>query len=183
MSVWNVPQPLLDSIAGKILGNLDQVRRRVDDLRQQGKRVVLTNGGFDLLHVGHVRSLRHARALGDHLVVAVNSDESVRRAKGSQRPLFPQDERMEIVASLGCVDTVFVFGEDTADAVIDALKPDVHAKGPDYSRVLPEHATVQSYGGEVAVVGDPKDRSSSEFQQKLRRMVLEEMQSDDPGGG
>ena len=183
MSVWKVPHPLEDTIAGKILPDLEQARLRIKDLKQAGRRVVFTNGGFDLLHVGHVRSLRHARALGDHLVVAINSDESVRRAKGPQRPLFPQEERMEIVASLACVDTVFLFGEDTADAVIEALRPDVHAKGPDYSRVLPEHATVRGYGGEIAVVGDPKDRSSSEFQKRLRRIVLEEMQNDEPGTG
>lgn len=181
MSVWKLPPPLRDSIPGKILPDLGHVLRRVEELKRAGKRVVLTNGAFDLIHVGHVRSMRHARALGDHLVVAVNSDESVRRAKGPQRPLFPQEERVEILASLECVDTVFVFEEDTADGVIEALRPHVHAKGPDYSRVLPEHDTVSALGVEVAVVGDPKLRSSSELQEKLRRIVREEMPGSDPG--
>jgi D-glycero-beta-D-manno-heptose 1-phosphate adenylyltransferase len=161
--------PPSDGIEPKILRDLDGLRRRVEDLKRASKRVVLTNGGFDILHVGHVRALRHARALGDHLVVAVNGDDSVRRAKGPDRPVFPEDERAEIVASLSCVDTVYIFHEATVDRLLGDLRPHVHAKGPDYSlETVPERETVLAYGGEIAIVGDPKDHSSSAIFRNLR---------------
>ena len=168
MAIWRLPRPFEDKIPGKFCRSLEDVVHRVEALRRAGKRVVFTNGGFDLFHVGHVRSLRHARALGDHLVVAVNSDASVRRSKGPGRPLFPQEERLEIVASLDCVDTVFFFEDDTADRLIAVVKPHVHAKGPDYADTLPERSTVLSYGGEIVIVGDSKDHSSTEIQRRLR---------------
>jgi rfaE bifunctional protein nucleotidyltransferase chain/domain len=174
MCAWKLPPPLRDEIPEKFVPDLEALCRRIESLKQGGKRVVFTNGGFDLLHVGHVRSLRHARALGDHLVVAVNSDASVQRAKGPNRPLFPLAERLEIVASLACVDTVFVFEDDTADRLLGILKPHVHAKGPDYLRHgVPERATVLGYGGEIAIVGDTKDHSSSELQQRIARLLVE----------
>jgi rfaE bifunctional protein nucleotidyltransferase chain/domain len=168
MAAWRLPQPLEDRIPRKIVRDLGELVLRIEALKRDGKTVVFTNGNFDLLHVGHARSLRHARALGDHLVVAVNADASVRAAKGPGRPLFPQDERAEIVASLECVDTVYIFGESTADDLLRALRPQIHAKGPDYTaETVPERATVLQYGGEVAIVGDPKDHSSTEIQQDL----------------
>ena len=168
MFVWHLPAPLQDSISRKIVVDLDELVRRVEDLKRSGRKVVFTNGAFDLLHVGHIRSLRHARALGDHLVVAVNSDASVRRAKGAHRPFFPESERVETVAALEPVDTVFLFADDTVDALLATLKPHIHAKGPDYTlETVPERATVRAYGGEVVIVGDRKDHSSSELQRKL----------------
>ena len=162
-------------IQRKLVGSLAELMERVEGLKREGKRVVFTNGNFDLLHVGHVRSLRHARRLGDHLIVAINGDSYVRRAKGPHRPLFPQDERAEIVASLACVDTVFIFEGDTADEILLALKPHVHAKGPDYSlESVPERSTVLAYGGEIAIVGDPKDHSSTRLQDRLKELLLRE---------
>jgi len=125
--------------------------------RSQGKRLVLANGCFDLLHVGHVRYLRAARSLGDVLLVALNGDASVRRLKGAGRPLIPVAERAELVAALGDVDAVVVFDDDRADGLIARLRPDVHAKGTDYSEEsVPERETVLAAGGRVAIAGDPK---------------------------
>ena len=137
--------------------------------RAGGKTVVLTNGAFDLLHVGHVRYLRAAKKLGDILVVAINDDDSVRRLKGSDRPVFPLDERTELVASLEDVDHVVSFGEDDVREVIRSLKPDVHAKGTDYTaETVPERDAVLGYGGKVEICGDPKDHSTSELMARLR---------------
>jgi D-glycero-beta-D-manno-heptose 1-phosphate adenylyltransferase len=163
---WTPPP---DGVSEKIAPDLEWLRLRIEHLRRDGKRIVFTNGGFDILHVGHVRALRHARSLGDHLVVAVNGDRSVRAAKGPGRPLFPESERAEILAALGCVDTVYVFDAATVDSLLAELKPHVHAKGPDYTvETVPERATVLSYGGEIAIVGDPKRHSSTEAQRRLK---------------
>jgi rfaE bifunctional protein nucleotidyltransferase chain/domain len=130
---------------------------------------VLANGAFDLLHVGHVRYLRAAAKLGDILVVAVNDDASVRRLKGSGRPVFPLGERMELVAALEEVDYVVAFGEDDVRKVIRSLKPDVHAKGTDYTaETVPERDEVRGYGGRVEICGDPKDHSTSSLLARLR---------------
>jgi len=137
--------------------------------RSAGKTVVLTNGAFDLLHVGHVRYLRAAKKLGDVLVVAVNDDASVRRIKGFDRPVFPLEERMELLAALEYVDYVVSFAEDDVSAVIRTLKPDVHAKGTDYTReTVPERDAVLDYGGRVEICGDPKDHSTSSLLDRLR---------------
>jgi rfaE bifunctional protein nucleotidyltransferase chain/domain len=161
--------PPADGVGGKIAPDLERLRQRIERLKREGKRVVFTNGGFDLLHVGHVRALRHARSLGDHLVVALNGDRSIRAAKGPGRPLFPEAERAEVIASLGCVDTVYIFDAPTVDSLLAELKPHVHAKGPDYSiESVPERATVLAYGGETAIVGDPKNHSSTDLQRRLR---------------
>jgi rfaE bifunctional protein nucleotidyltransferase chain/domain len=137
--------------------------------RAGGKTVVLTNGAFDLLHVGHVRYLRAAAKLGDILVVAVNDDDSVRRLKGTDRPVFPLEERMELVASLEGVGYVVSFGEDDVREVIRSLKPDVHAKGTDYTpETVPERDEVLKYGGKVEICGDPKDHSTSTVLARLR---------------
>ncbi len=168
MSVWRLPHPLRDAVPDKLARDVEDLVGRVEALKRSGRVVVFTNGAFDLLHAGHVRSLRHARALGDHLIVAVNSDASVRRIKGPPRPFFPENERVELVACLEPVDTVFLFDDDTADRLLALLKPDIHAKGPDYSpETVPERATVASYGGRVMIVGDRKDHSSSEIFRRL----------------
>jgi rfaE bifunctional protein nucleotidyltransferase chain/domain len=124
----------------------------------------LANGGFDLLHVGHVRYLTGAKALGGRLVVAINSDESVRALKGEGRPIMPADERAEIVAALADVDVVVIFSELNVREIIREIRPDIQAKGTDYTAdTVPERDAVTEYGGRVEIVGDPKDHSSSEI--------------------
>jgi len=138
--------------------------------RARGRTVVLANGCFDLLHAGHVRYLRGARATGDVLVVAVNSDASVRRNKGPGRPVQGEADRAEILAALACVDYVTVFDEPTADDVLRALRPHVHAKGTDWrAEDVPEAATAREIGARVAIVGDEKTRSSSALLRKGAR--------------
>ena len=147
----------------KILSR-EGLRRRVEEWRRAGERVILANGGFDLLHVGHVRYLRGAKALGGKLVVAVNSDESVRGLKGEERPVMPENERAEIVAALGDVDAVVIFSERDVRAIIREIRPDVQAKGTDYTaESVPERDTVAECGGRVEIVGDPKEHSTSEI--------------------
>ena len=132
--------------------------------RDEGKRVVLANGCFDLLHVGHVRYLRSARDLGDVLIVAVNSDASVRRLKGQGRPLMGEDERAELVGALAPVDAVVVFDDDTVEPLIRRLRPHVQAKGTDYTpETVPERGAVAEVGGAVAIAGDPKDHSTRDL--------------------
>ena len=141
-----------------------ELRRRLDLERMAGRTIVLANGCFDLLHVGHVRYLEGAKREGDVLVVALNSDASVRRNKGAGRPLQPEGERVEILAAFGCVDYVTVFDEPTADALIRALRPNVHAKGTEWREDnVPEVATVREVGARVAIVGDPKTHSSTQL--------------------
>jgi rfaE bifunctional protein nucleotidyltransferase chain/domain len=138
--------------------------------RARGRRIVLTNGAFDLLHVGHLRALAAARAAGDVLVVALNDDESVRAAKGAGRPHVPLVERCELVAGFACVDFVTWFGERTLEATLRLLRPHVHAKGTDYTREsLPERAVDRELGIEIAICGDPKEHSSSALAERLER--------------
>jgi rfaE bifunctional protein nucleotidyltransferase chain/domain len=144
--------------------SVEEAGRLASGWRAQGKRLVLANGCFDLLHVGHVRYLQAARALGDALVVGLNSDASVRRLKGPGRPVMPAAERAELVAAVSGVDAVVVFDEDSADALIARLRPDVHAKGTDYTTdTVPEREAVAAGGGRVAIAGDPKDHSSKDL--------------------
>jgi D-glycero-beta-D-manno-heptose 1-phosphate adenylyltransferase len=146
---------------GKILGR-EELRDRVEQWRRAGERIILANGNFDLLHVGHVRYLRGAKALGGKLVVAINSDESVRALKGDGRPVMPAEERAEIVAALADVDAVVIFSELDVRALIREIHPDIQAKGTDYTvESVPERDAVAEYGGRVAIVGDPKDHSTS----------------------
>ena len=148
---------------GKILGR-DELRQRVEEWRRAGERITLANGNFDLLHVGHVRYLRGAKALGGRLVVAVNSDASVRALKGEGRPIMPDHERAEIVAALEDVDAVVIFPELDVRAIIREIRPDIQVKGTDYTAdSVPERDTVEECGGRVAIVGDPKDHSTSEI--------------------
>ncbi len=133
-------------------------------LRARGSKVVFGNGCFDLIHVGHVRYLQGARALGDTLIVGINSDHSVRELKGPGRPLQSEEDRAEMVASFQCVDYVVVFDDPTVDTVLLLLRPDIHAKGTDYTNEnVPERDTVRSYGGQVAIVGDPKGHSTKDL--------------------
>ena len=142
--------------------NREELIRRVAEARETGARIVLANGCFDVLHVGHVRYLEGARELGDILIVGINSDEQVAMQKGDGRPVLPASERAEIVAGLESVTYVTIFDEPTVSELLLALKPDVHAKGTDYTTdTVPEREVVRSYGGEVAIVGDPKDHSTS----------------------
>jgi rfaE bifunctional protein nucleotidyltransferase chain/domain len=137
--------------------------------RAQGKSIVFANGAFDLLHVGHVRYLEAARREGDWLAVAVNSDASVARAKGPGRPVLPEAERAEIVAALACVDAVTVFDADSPAELLAAVRPEVHAKGTDYSAdAVPERAVVAGYGGKTVIVGDPKDHATTDLIRRIR---------------
>jgi len=147
----------------KILGRA-KLRERVEMWRRSGEPIVLANGNFDLLHVGHVRYLRGAKELGGKLVVAINSDKSVRALKGEGRPVMPAEERAEIVAGLGDVDAVVIFPELDVRALIREIRPDIHAKGTDYTiDSVPERDAVAECGGRVAIVGDAKDHSTSEI--------------------
>ena len=146
----------------------EELVTRINAERENGSRVVLANGCFDVLHVGHVRYLAGARELGDVLVVGVNSDEQVARLKGPGRPILPATERAELVAALESVTYVTVFNEPTVEELLLALKPDIHAKGTDYTEdSVPERDVVRSYGGRVAIVGDPKDHSTSAILARL----------------
>ena len=136
----------------------------MDEWRRAGDRITLTNGNFDLLHVGHIRYLHGAKALGGKLVVAINSDESVRALKGEGRPVISENERAEIVAALEHVDAVVIFPEHDVRAIIREIRPDIHAKGTDYTpESVPERDSVAEYGGRVAIVGGPKDHSTTEI--------------------
>jgi rfaE bifunctional protein nucleotidyltransferase chain/domain len=147
----------------RLLG-LEEARGLVSRWRGEGKRVVLANGCFDLLHVGHVRYLDDARALGDALLVGVNSDASVARLKGAGRPIMTAAERAEIVGALASVDAVVIFDDDTADGLVATLRPDVHAKGTDYTaETVPERAAVLAAGGKVAIAGDPKTHATRDL--------------------
>ncbi|HEU4715181.1 MAG TPA: adenylyltransferase/cytidyltransferase family protein [Pyrinomonadaceae bacterium] len=146
----------------------EELLARVAAARAEGATVVLANGCFDVLHVGHVRYLAGARELGDLLVVGINSDEQVVRLKGPGRPILPAEERAELIAALESVDYVTIFDEPTVTELLLALKPDVHAKGTDYTEeTVPERAVVRSYGGRVAIVGDQKDHSTSAILTRL----------------
>jgi rfaE bifunctional protein nucleotidyltransferase chain/domain len=157
-------------MSGVLVRDHDELARRVAEARGAGKRVVFTNGGFELLHVGHVRSLQDARSRGDLLVVAVNSDASVRRNKGASRPVVPEDERAEMLCALSCVDLVTIFSDATVDGLLRRVRPTVHAKGTDYTpETVPERDTVREIGAEIAIVGDPKDHATSDLLERIRR--------------
>jgi D-glycero-beta-D-manno-heptose 1-phosphate adenylyltransferase len=147
----------------KILGRAE-LRRRVAEWRRAGERVTLANGCFDLLHVGHIRYLRAAKQLGGRLVVAVNDDDSVCALKGEGRPLMPAGERAEILAALADVDAVVIFSEPDVRTLLREIRPEIHAKGTDYTAdTVPERDTVMEYGGRVEIVGDPKSHSATDI--------------------
>jgi len=141
-----------------------ELRQRAEQWRRAGDTITLANGNFDLLHVGHVRYLAGAKNLGGKLIVAINSDDSVRALKGEGRPIMPAEERAEIVAALADVDAVVIFPELDVRAIIREIRPDIQAKGTDYTvESVPERDVVEEYGGRVEIVGDPKDHSTSEI--------------------
>lgn len=146
----------------------DALIARIAAEKTKGSSIVLANGCFDVLHAGHVRYLEGARALGHVLVVGINSDTQVARLKGEGRPILPERDRAELVASLEAVDLVTIFDEPTVTELLLALRPEVHAKGTDYTEeTVPERDVVRSYGGQVRIVGDPKDHSTSEMLRKV----------------
>jgi rfaE bifunctional protein nucleotidyltransferase chain/domain len=156
---------------GELL-TLDALRERVAGLRARGLRLAFANGHFDLLHVGHLRYLQGAKARGDVLVVGINGDGSVERLKGPGRPIVPAVERAELVAALEPVDFVVIFDEDTPELVLRALRPEVHCKGTDYGSPegVPEYEVVKSYGGETALVGDPKDHATRDLIARIQAL-------------
>jgi rfaE bifunctional protein nucleotidyltransferase chain/domain len=157
------PAPILDR---------DEIVRATETARSKGSTIVLANGCFDLLHVGHIRYLAGAKALGDVLVVGVNSDKQARALKGEGRPFVPENERAELVSAIRGVDYVTIFDEPTVEELIRAIRPDIHAKGTDYTtETVPEREIVRECGGQVAIVGDPKDHSSTEMIDIVRRAI------------
>jgi rfaE bifunctional protein nucleotidyltransferase chain/domain len=154
--------------AGKVV-SLEEARARVAEARAAGGSVALANGCFDVLHVGHARYLAGARAEADVLVVAVNGDDSVSELKGPGRPVTPEADRTLLVAGLACVDWVVLFRERDVGAVIDALRPDVHCKGTDYTaETVPERDRVRAHGGRIAIVGDPKRHDTRALIERMR---------------
>ena len=153
--------------SGKILSR-DSAIERIAEHRRRGQRIVLANGCFDLLHVGHVRYLEGARREGDVLVVGINSDASERLLKGDGRPILPAQARAALVAALAVVDYVVIFDEPNVEALLTALRPHVHAKGTDYTvETVPERALAAQLGVRIAVVGDPKQHSTRELLARL----------------
>jgi len=150
--------------------------RRIEELSNllKGKNVVLANGCFDILHVGHLRYLQGARKLGDVLVVAINSDKSMRSIKDSGRPILAEDERVVLVSALRCVDFVVLFDEPDVSRVLDVLRPAIHAKGTDYTEeTVPERDKVVGYGGSVRITGDPKEHSTRDIIQRILELSRE----------
>jgi D-glycero-beta-D-manno-heptose 1-phosphate adenylyltransferase len=159
----------MNQFSAPILSRTELVAR-VESERAGGRPIILTNGCFDLIHAGHIRYLNGAKDLGGFLVVGLNSDRQVEHLKGSGRPYISENERAEIIASLRCVDVVTIFDEPTVDDLINDIRPDIHAKGTDYTAdSVPERDRVRGYGGRIAIVGDPKDHSSTD----LIRMISE----------
>ena len=155
---------------GRYVRDRAELKRIIEEERKKGKKVVFGNGCFDILHVGHIRYLKGAKELGDILVVGLNDDTSVLTLGKRDAVITPLDERAEIVASIDGVDFVTSFSEPTVEGLLLELKPDIHAKGTDYTpETVPERKIVQSYGGEVAIVGDPKDHSTTAIIERLKR--------------
>ena len=150
-----IPAPVVDRL---------ELISMTHEARARGLPIILANGCFDVLHVGHLRYLAGAKALGGYLVVGINADEQVKKLKGDSRPVQNENDRAEIIAAIYCVDAVSIFNEPNVEELIRALRPDIHAKGTDYTEAsVPERETVIACGGRVVIVGDPKDHSSSEL--------------------
>ena len=148
---------------GEVLARADLLAR-VADARRAGRSIAFANGCFDLLHVGHVRYLASAAQEADVLIVAINDDESVRRLKGEGRPILPEADRAELLAALRFVDYVVIFPEPTVGPLLEAIRPDVHCKGTDYTLdSVPERDVVRGYGGRIAIVGDPQEHSTRDL--------------------
>lgn len=151
------------------LKNIDELKILVEKEREKGKKIIFANGCFDILHVGHIRYLKGAKELGNTLIVAINSDSSARKLKGNNRPLTKELERAEIISAIEYVDYVTIFDEPDVSKLLLTLKPDIHAKGTDYTEdTVPEIETVKSYGGRVAITGDKKERSSTGVIERLK---------------
>ena len=158
------PRPEPTEMSTKKILSREELKQRVAAWKQAGEAITLANGCFDLLHVGHVRYLRAAKQLGGRLIVAINSDESVRGLKGEGRPLMPAEERAEILSALADVDAVVIFSEHDVRALIREVRPDIHAKGTDYTAdTVPERDAVAECGGRVEIVGDPKNHSATKI--------------------
>ncbi|MEE9392035.1 MAG: adenylyltransferase/cytidyltransferase family protein [Planctomycetota bacterium] len=156
-----------------IIHDANELRELVECFQAEGKTVVMANGAFDLLHVGHVRCLRDAKSRGDYLIVAVNSDASVKKYKNPKLPIQGIDDRMEILASLRWVDYIVSFDEVTCDAILETVKPDIVAKGTDYTEeTVPERETIEGFGGKIVIVGDAKDHATSKLIQRIRRLKM-----------
>jgi rfaE bifunctional protein nucleotidyltransferase chain/domain len=157
-------------VTARFIADHHELKAEIDRLRAGGAEVVFANGCFDLIHVGHIRYLRGAKAEGDILLLAVNDDASVRRNKGESRPVQPEHERVEVLSALEMVDLITLFNDPTVDGLLDLLRPDVHAKGTDYTfETVPERETVLAYGGRIAIVGDPKDHSSTSLLDAIKK--------------
>lgn len=164
----DTPPPRARWVTDKILGR-KELGERLAKSRRRGS-LALANGCFDLIHVGHIRYLKAAKLEADLLLVAINSDSSVRALKGEGRPLQTQEDRLEIIASLECVDFVTLFDENSVEKIIEIVEPDVHCKGTDYTpETVPERETVLRHGGRIAIVGDPKDHDTSRIIGKISR--------------
>ena len=156
---------------GKIVRDIDELKDIIEKEKKAGRKVVFGNGCFDILHVGHVRYLRGASELGDILIVAVNDDSSVTGLGKRKEVVTPAAERAEIVSAIDCVDYVVIFSDPTVEGLLSALKPDIHAKGTDYTEdSVPERDMVLSYGGKVAIVGDPKDHSTRDIIRTIKSL-------------
>jgi D-glycero-beta-D-manno-heptose 1-phosphate adenylyltransferase len=152
----------------KVARSRNELAQKLADRRATGQKIVLANGCFDILHVGHTRYLAGAKAEGDILVVAINSDKSVNKLKGEGRPVLPEHERAELVAALECVDYVIIFDEPNVEPLLEALRPNVHAKGTDYTaETVPERAVADRLGIRVAIVGDAKNHSTRDLLARL----------------
>jgi rfaE bifunctional protein nucleotidyltransferase chain/domain len=147
----------------------DALIAQIKSAKEEGQTIVLTNGCFDILHAGHIRYLQGAGELGDVLVVAINADKQVSALKGIGRPILAEHHRAELVASIEVVDFVTIFDEPTVEQLLLAIQPDIHAKGTDYTEeTVPERDVIRSFGGRVAIVGDPKNHSTSEMLKRFR---------------
>lgn len=156
----------------KKLYSLTQLTKIIEGQKKKGKQVVLANGCFDLIHIGHIRYLKESKKKGDVLVVALNSDSSVRKLKGKGRPILNENERAEIISSFSFVDYITFFNEEKVDKVLLSLKPHVHAKGSDYTEeTVPEKETVQDYGGKIAITGGPKVKSTSKLIEEIAAKI------------
>jgi rfaE bifunctional protein nucleotidyltransferase chain/domain len=159
----------------KKLHSLEQLTKIIREHKQKGEKVVLANGCFDLIHVGHTRYLKGSKDEGDVLVVALNSDSSVRELKGKGRPILQEKERANIISSFDCVDYVIFFDELDVEKILLALEPDIHAKGSDYTEnTVPEKETVKQYGGTIAITGGPKVKSTSQLIKEIASKIKKE---------
>ena len=152
---------------GKIVSR-EELAKIVQELKKQGKKIVTTNGAFDIIHIGHVRSLQQAKSFGGILVVGVNSDSSVKQYKGDRRPINPENDRAEMIASLACVDYVTIFAETTPNALLEVIRPGIHVKSGEYDpEKMPETPVVRKHGGEVRITPYIKGRSTTEIIKKV----------------